>query len=94
MRFLPHPGGVRLDIKVVPGASRDEIAGWLGDRLKIRVAAPPQAGKANQAVRRIIADALGVPFRRVTIIAGDVSPQKTVLIAELTPDEAAERLMR
>jgi hypothetical protein len=45
----PTPSA-RLRIKVVPGSSRDEVVGWLGDALKIKVTAPPQKGRANEAV--------------------------------------------
>ena len=44
---------MELEVKVVPGASRSEVTGWLGDSLKIRVAAPPERGKANAAVVRM-----------------------------------------
>jgi len=51
----PQPSA-RLKVKVVPGSSRDQIAGWLGDALKIKVTAPPERGKANEAVIEILAD--------------------------------------
>ncbi|MCG3124273.1 MAG: hypothetical protein GIKADHBN_02730 [Phycisphaerales bacterium] len=65
---------------MVPGARRDEIAGMLGDRLKIRVSAPPEDGKANAAVCRLIADSLGLKHRQVTIRTGHGNPEKTVEI--------------
>ncbi|MCC6229570.1 MAG: DUF167 domain-containing protein [Phycisphaerales bacterium] len=69
-----------LRVKVVPGSSREAIAGRLGDRLKVRVSAPPEAGAANQAVCRLIADALGVRARDVRISAGHTRPEKTLEI--------------
>ena len=49
-----------LSVKVVPGASRDRVAGMLGDALKVQVSAPPEAGKANKAVLRVLAEFLNV----------------------------------
>lgn len=78
---------VRLSLKVVPGASRSGIAGWLGDRLKVRVTAPPESGKANNAVRVLLASALAVPKSAVTIVTGSTSPLKIVEIQSLSETE-------
>lgn len=78
----------RLTLKVVPGASRDGIAGWLGDALKIRVAAPPEHGKANAAVTGLIAEALGVTPRQVRIVAGGSSAWKVIEIDGVTDAHA------
>ena len=69
---------IELRIKVVPGASRSEIAGVLGDRLKIRVAAPPEQGKANRAVIELLKEWLETPD--VEIVAGRSGAEKTVRI--------------
>lgn len=69
-----------LRVKVVPGSSREAIAGRLGDRLKVRVSAPPEAGAANEAVCRLIAAALGVRARDVRITSGQTRPEKTLEI--------------
>jgi uncharacterized protein (TIGR00251 family) len=69
-------GGFDLAIKVVPGASRTVIAGPLGDRLKVRVAAPPEGGKANRALVEVLREWLGV--RDVEIVAGRSTAEKTV----------------
>lgn len=69
-----------VQLKVVPGSSRDAIAGALGDRLKVKVAAAPEAGKANAAVCELLARALGIKPRDVTIEVGAGSPEKTVRI--------------
>lgn len=69
---------VRLLVKAVPGARRDEIAGKLGDRLKVRVSAPPEGGKANEAICAVIAEALGIRPRDVVIISGHSRSEKTL----------------
>jgi uncharacterized protein len=71
-------GGIEIDVKVVPRASRSEVVGPLGDRLKIRVAAPAEAGKANRAVLELLREWLST--REVEIIAGRSSPEKTVRV--------------
>ncbi|MHC5023376.1 MAG: DUF167 domain-containing protein [Planctomycetota bacterium] len=69
-------------VKAVPGASRDAIARAVGERLKVRVSAPPEGGKANDAICRAIAKALGVKPRDVTIERGRTSPEKMVRIRD------------
>lgn len=83
---------VKLAIKVVPGSSRDGIAGWLGDELKIRVRQAPQAGKANEAVRRLLAQTLAMPLDHIRIVSGKSSPHKTIEIVGLEAGEARRRL--
>ena len=85
----PDPGAREawlLPIKAVPGARRDSIVGPLGGRLKVRVAAPPEGGRANEAIRRLIADALGLRASDVTVIAGATHPEKTLRIEGATAD--------
>ena len=69
-----------LKLKVVPGASRDAIVGWMGDRLKMAVTAPPEKGRANAAVVKLLARALGVRRTDLRITAGETSAAKTVVI--------------
>lgn len=75
---------VRLDVKAVPGARRDEVAGWLGDRLKIRISAPPEGGRANSAIVRLLATELGLKAGAVEIVRGPAAAEKTVLITGTT----------
>ncbi len=82
----------RLDVKVVPGASREGVSGWLGDRLKIHVRQPPEKGRANAAVARVLASALGVETAAVTLEAGGSSPLKTFEIDGLDAPTIRERL--
>ena len=84
--------GVRLSIKVVAGSSRSGIAGWLGDALRIRVAAPPERGKANAAVEALLSEALGIPLGDARIVSGSSSPRKMVEIAGLSEAEVRRRL--
>lgn len=69
---------IRISLKVVPGSTREGIAGWLGDALKVRVRAPAEAGRANAAVVRVVAEALGLPSEAVRIASGTSSPKKTL----------------
>lgn len=84
--------GIRLKIKAVPGASREGIAGWLGDALKVRVTAPAEGGKANEAIEELLAGALGIPRRSVRIVAGGSSPRKVVEVSGISAEEARRRL--
>lgn len=77
------PGGVEICVKVVPGASRSRIVGPLGDCLKIQVAAPPEKGKANEAVIALLASTLQCPRSDVSLITGATSPRKTFLVRGL-----------
>jgi hypothetical protein len=83
---------LRLLVKVVPGAGREGIAGWMGDRLKLKVTAPPEKGKANEAVVDLLAETLGVPRARVRIVSGGSSPFKTVEADIPDPEAALRRL--
>ncbi len=81
-----------LAIKVVPGSSRDCIAGWLGEALKVRVSAPAERGRANSAAERVVADALGVPKECARVVKGATSARKVLEIAGLSESEARRRL--
>lgn len=84
--------GTEIPVKAVPNSSRDRIVGPHGDRLKITVAAPPEAGKANDRIAELLAKALAVPTRSVRLIAGAAAPAKTFLVQDLSPAQVAERL--
>ncbi len=73
-------GGIELRVKVVPGASRDQIAGLLGDRLKIRTATAPEGGKANKSVTALIAKWAHLPIREIELINGPSHPEKMFLL--------------
>jgi len=87
-----HPGGVTLPVKVVPRASRDRIVGELEGALKVTVAAAPEAGAANRAVCRVIAEALDLRPQQVRVDSGHAAPRKVLRIEGLAAPEIRRRL--
>lgn len=69
-----------LTLHVQPGAKRTEVAGLHGEALKIRLAAPPLEGRANEALLKYIAAAFGVPLRQVELKQGSQSRHKVVAV--------------
>jgi len=82
--FLAHPDGTEVAVWVVPGASKTEVVGLYDGVLRVRVAAPPEGGKANKAVVRLLAKKTGA---RVRLISGGASRRKRLLIEEISPGE-------
>ena len=80
----PIENGVELRLKVVPGSSRSAIVGPLGDRLKVKVAAPPEAGKANKEVVEAIRRWTGA--KDVAVVGGLTNPEKTVRVIGLAAE--------
>ena len=81
-----------LDLKVIPNASRDEIAGWMGAMLKVKLRAPALDGRANAALTEFLAGQLGLPRRAVILMRGDKSRQKVVRIDGVSLAEVRDRL--
>lgn len=77
----------RLEVKVVPGASRTEVSGWLGQSLKVRVAAAPEKGKANQAVIKLLSEILAIKESAIIIVSGAASQRKAVEINGISQQE-------
>ncbi len=71
---------MKLQIKVIPSSSRDCIAGWLENTLKVRVKAPPEKGKANKAVVQLLEKALDLPGGSVKLVSGETSCHKIIEI--------------
>jgi len=70
----------RIAVHIVPRASKTEIVGMHGDALKIRLAAPPVDGKANQALIAFLAAHYNVPARAISIVSGETSRRKVIEI--------------
>ncbi len=81
-------------VHVQPRARRREIAGTYRGALKVRVTAPPLAGRANEELVWLLAETLGVPRSAVEIVAGETSRRKRVRVHGLTPEQLRVRLLR
>ena len=92
MAITATPSGVRITLHVQPRASRTEITGKYGEALKVRLAAPPVDGAANEALLHFIADRLGVPVRAVALERGTTSREKTVTVEGIAVDAARAAL--
>lgn len=79
-RSTKSPTLLQLTVHVQPGAKTTSCAGIHGDALKIRLAAPPVDGKANQALIVWLAQTLGCPQNRIELIRGQTSRRKTLII--------------
>jgi uncharacterized protein (TIGR00251 family) len=88
----PSPTGTLLDIVVQPRASKEGLGPVHGDRLKVRVHAPPADNEANEAVVQLVARSLGVPKSAVTIAAGRTGRRKTLAIAGLAAESVLQTL--
>ena len=86
---LTAAGGATLSLHAQPGAKKSECAGLHGEALKIRLAAPPVDGKANEALLRFLAQRLAIPRQQISLKSGQTSRQKVVEIESVT----AERLV-
>jgi uncharacterized protein (TIGR00251 family) len=84
----------RISVTVSPGASRTELVGRHGDGWRARVAAPPERGRANQALIRLLAAALDVPRSSVSVVVGGTARAKVVEVEGLEAAEVERRLMR
>ncbi len=71
---------MKLHIKVIPSSSKDCIAGWLEDTLKVKVTAPPEKGKANQAVIKVLEKNLELAKGSIHITSGTTSSRKVIEI--------------
>jgi uncharacterized protein (TIGR00251 family) len=85
-------GSVVLRVHVQPGAGRTLVQGRHGDALKVSVAAPPQGGRANEAVAKLLAELFGVKDAAVSIVGGETNRAKRFQIKGLEEDVVRERL--
>src|SRR5436309_15854293 len=82
----------RLRLRMSPGADRGGVVGRYGRAWKVPVAAPPEGGRANEAVVRLLAETLSVPREAVTLVSGHGGRDKIVELAGLGPPQIERRL--
>ena len=84
--------GVLIRVHVQPKARREQIIGMHGGRIKLAVTEPPDQGKANEAVVRLIAATLNLAASRVELLRGDTSRQKDLRVRNIEANEAIRLL--
>ena len=82
----------RVRLRVSPGAKSAQVVGRHGEAWKVRVAAPPEGGRANDAVVRLLAETLSLPRDAVTLVSGHGARDKIVQLAGLDPTQIERRL--
>lgn len=87
------PKGVVLQVRVIPRAGRTGLAGTRDGALLVRLGAPPVDGAANAELLELLADTLGLPKRNLSLLSGDRSKQKRVLVTGLDVEAVRARLI-
>ena len=80
MKKATRPEGALLPVRVQPRARRNEVVGWQGAALRVRVTAPPTDGRANQAVVELLAEVLGLPRKSIALVSGAASRDKLLRV--------------
>jgi uncharacterized protein len=78
------PSSATLCVRVTPRSSKEEVAGFEGGVVRIRLNAPPVEGKANEALVRFLAKAVGVPKNRIALVTGEKGRNKIVRVDGIT----------
>ncbi|MBK9181232.1 MAG: YggU family protein [Acidimicrobiales bacterium] len=86
--------GIVLSVHAQPGAGRSQVSGRHGRALKVRVAAPPEGGRANEALAGVLAELFGVKPARVRLLSGASSRSKRFLLEGVSADEVTVVLER
>jgi uncharacterized protein (TIGR00251 family) len=92
IEIVERDGGVILAVRVISRGSRNAIEGTYGEALKVRLTAPALENRANDALRRLLAERLNVPLVAVRIVAGEKSRTKRISISGMTRGKIIELL--
>ena len=90
--ILESAKGVTFAVKVHPRARKNEIAGTVGDALKLALTAPPAEGKANQSVIEFFAELFEIPRSSVSIASGETSRNKVIRISGISVQRVREKI--
>ncbi len=89
-----HAEGAMLAIRAQPGAKKNAVLGEHAGALKIAVTAPPEDGRANEAITELLREWLGLKRAQVELLTGRTNRNKTFLIRGLTPEELTELIAK
>ena len=92
IEIVDRNGAITIMVRVIPRASRNAIEGAYGESLKVRLMAPALENRANEALRRLLADRLNVQVAAVRIVAGEKSRTKRISIAGITREQIITKL--
>ena len=92
IEIVDRNGAITIMVRVIPRASRDAIEGAYGESLKVRLMAPALENRANEALRRLLAERLNVQVAAVRIVAGEKSRTKRISIAGITREQIITKL--
>ena len=86
-------GGISFSIRATPRAKRNQVTGIVNGALKVSVTAPPEDGRANEAVIEVLADWLGIKRRQIEILSGASNRNKVVRVSGVTREVILNRLV-
>ena len=92
-RLSDVPGGTVFHVRVSPGAARDKVIGEYGGSLKVSITAPPEKGKANAAMLKLLAKEMGLGKNELDIVSGETARDKRVLLRGRSMPEVLELLL-
>jgi uncharacterized protein len=92
IEIVDRNGAITITVRVIPRASRNAIEGAYGEALKVRLTAPALENRANEALRRLLAERLNVQVAAVRIVAGEKSRTKRISIAGITREQIIKKL--
>ncbi len=84
---------IRLKVRVIPNARKNEVVSWTEDEIRLKVKAPAVEGKANAALIEYLAELTGVPRSKIQIKAGEKARVKVVELEGPSPEEVRARIM-
>jgi len=85
---------IHIELKVIPGAGKNEFGGIRDGRLYVRITSPPENGRANENLRRFISDSFGCTKSSIKIIKGEKSRIKTIMISSANNSDLINKIKK